>query len=330
MGTAEQRAAAEEFPPAVQAEFAAHTKCYREDPEAAHLWDPAVIGVPGGPVQCLLLHHIGRKSGQRRQAILQYYLHDDAVAIVASKGGMAHHPLWYLNLIERPDCEVQIGSFRSAARARVVNGAERAQWWARITREQPMQRDYEARTRREIPVVVLDMAPLPAHISRRGDGIIDAPTLTAITHNYAIYARACDEKRYDLLERVFAPDATLAYHVAGHDFSCRGDAAAASFSSFLERCYWTHHLIAQPMVEAAGTRLHATARVTATHVQRRHDGSTNRWLVRGSYHDTFEYRGNAWLIVHRAVYCLDADGDFEAEGVERFPTLAWVSPEALD
>ncbi len=154
-------------------------------------------------------------------------------------------------------------------------------------------------------------------------------TLNAITHNYAVYARLCDEKRYDLVAQVFTPQAELAYHVAGHDFSCTGAEAADSFAAFLERCFWTHHLIAHPMVEMDGTRARATARVTATHLQRRLDGSTNRWLVRGSYHDTFEQRGAAWLIVRRDCYCLDADGDFESDGVERFPGVAWAGRDIL-
>ncbi len=154
-------------------------------------------------------------------------------------------------------------------------------------------------------------------------------TLHEIAHNYAIYARACDEKRYDLVPRVFAPDAVLAYHVAGHDFSCRGDEAAQQFSAFLERCYWTHHLIAHPMIEEVGTQIRATARVTATHLQRRTDGSINRWLVRGSYHDTFARRGDVWLIVRRDCYCLDAEGDFEAEGVMLYPDVVWAEREML-
>ena len=158
---------------------------------------------------------------------------------------------------------------------------------------------------------------------------MDNHTVLAITHNYAIYARVCDEKRYDLLPHVFAPDAVLSYYVVGQDFSCRGDEAAQNFSAFLERCYWTHHLIAHPMVEVAGARLRATARVTATHLQRRTDGSSNRWLVRGSYHDTFEQRGGEWLIVRRDCHCLDADGEFEAEGVQHYPDVAWAGRDVL-
>lgn len=59
-------------------------------------------------------------------------------------------------------------------------------------------------------------------------------------------ARACDEKRYDLLTQVFAPKATLDYRVAGHDVACRD---SESFQPFPRLCYWTGHLIAHPTVE---------------------------------------------------------------------------------
>ncbi len=151
----------DDLPEAVRNEIAAHHELYRRDPARAHLWDPIVIGVAGGPVACLLLHHVGRKSGCKLDSILQYYRHDDEIAIVASKGGVVNNPAWYLNLVAEPRCEVQIGKFRSTAIARTVVGDERTQWWARITREQPVQLEYEARTRRQIPVIVLEMSSVP-------------------------------------------------------------------------------------------------------------------------------------------------------------------------
>lgn len=150
-----------DFPPHVLAAFAAHHALYHSDPVAAHLWDPAVIGVPGGPVPCLLLFHRGRRSRAVLETILQYYRRDGELAIVASKGGMPAHPAWYLNLLAEPRCEVQIAEERLAVRARTVTGAARAPWWEFITREQPQQRLYEARTTREIPVVVLELAEAP-------------------------------------------------------------------------------------------------------------------------------------------------------------------------
>lgn len=150
-----------ELPEGVRVAIAEHHAQYLSDPDGAHYWDPAVIGVPGGPVPCLLLFHTGRKSGRRLNSILQYYRMDGEVAIVASKGGVATHPSWYLNLLARPACEVWIGSFRSPATARTVSGTERARWWQHITAEQPVQLEYQARTSREIPVLVLALAASP-------------------------------------------------------------------------------------------------------------------------------------------------------------------------
>ncbi len=159
MSTQQQPTVAGEsdLPDAVRREIAAHHALYAHDPEAAHLWDPIVIGVPGGAVPCLLLHHLGRKSGQRLNSILQYYRRGDDIVIVASKGGLPQHPLWYLNLLAEPACDVQIGAFRSPAVARTLSGAVRASWWQRVTAEQPIQVEYQQRTTREIPLIMLDM-----------------------------------------------------------------------------------------------------------------------------------------------------------------------------
>lgn len=151
----------EDLPAAVRREIAAHHALYARDPEAAHLWDPVVIGVPGGAVPCLLLHHLGRKSGQRLNSILQYYRHGDDIVIVASKGGLPQHPVWYLNLLAEPACEVQIGAFRTPAVARTLHGDERARWWQRVSAEQPIQLQYQQRTTREIPLIMLDMPAAP-------------------------------------------------------------------------------------------------------------------------------------------------------------------------
>jgi deazaflavin-dependent oxidoreductase (nitroreductase family) len=147
------------LPDQVARELAAHLEAYNKDPVAAHYWDPICIGVPGGPVACLLLTHTGRKSGKSLQNALQYYRRGKEVAVVGSRGGTVEHPHWYLNLVAHPECAVQIANERFRARARTVTGPERAPWWAFIVTEQPMQREYETRTSREIPVVVLDPIP---------------------------------------------------------------------------------------------------------------------------------------------------------------------------
>ena len=158
-----------ELPEEVRREIAKHHEQYRTDPEKAHWWDPGVIGVPGGPVSCLLLFHRGRRSGKRRNSVLQYYERDGEIAVVGSKGGLPAHPIWYQNLVTEPHCEVWIGSHRSSARARVVSGEERDRWWRRITEEQPIQLEYQARTSRQIPVVLLELdSPAPGADETKG------------------------------------------------------------------------------------------------------------------------------------------------------------------
>lgn len=157
----------------------------------------------------------------------------------------------------------------------------------------------------------------------------DTDTLAAVTHVYAIYARAIDEKRYDLLERVFTPGAALAYTVGPHAFECTGAEASKYFGQFLELCYWTNHLIGPPMVTVEADAVHATARVTATHLQRRHEGTLSRWILRGSYHDRLARHDGAWLIERRLCLCPDSEGEFLGDGVERFPEVAWAAPADL-
>ena len=144
------------LPDGVQAELDAHRDRYLTDPAAAHMWDPIVIGVPGGPVKCLLLTYKGRKSGRTLHTSLQYYTLGDKIAIVGSRGGTVEHPVWYLNLLAEPRCHIQVGAEGRDAVARTATGAERAEWWTMITAEQPVQLEYQERTTREIPVVVLD------------------------------------------------------------------------------------------------------------------------------------------------------------------------------
>ncbi len=158
-----------ELPEEVRREIAAHHEQYRQDPEAAHWWDPGVIGVPGGPVPCLLLFHRGRKSGRSRNSVLQYYERDGQYAVVASKGGLPNHPVWYLNLLAQPRCEVWIGAHRSEATARTATGEERARWWSHVTAEQPVQLEYQTRTEREIPVVIVELDTPPKREGSHGN-----------------------------------------------------------------------------------------------------------------------------------------------------------------
>jgi deazaflavin-dependent oxidoreductase (nitroreductase family) len=104
----------------------------------------------------LLLTTTGARTGQRRTAPLLYLADGERLVLVASKGGMSQHPLWYRNLVANPDCEVEIGPSRRAVRARTAGAAEKAELWPRLV---AMYRDYDAyqeRTSREIPVVILE------------------------------------------------------------------------------------------------------------------------------------------------------------------------------
>jgi deazaflavin-dependent oxidoreductase (nitroreductase family) len=109
---------------------------------------------PGGaPV--LLLTTIGRKSGQPQTAPLLYLMDGDNYIVVASKGGMAHHPLWFKNLEANPRVEVEVGNRKLPATARRASDDEKAVLWPRLVKMYSSYADYQARTSRDIPVVIL-------------------------------------------------------------------------------------------------------------------------------------------------------------------------------
>ena len=107
----------------------------------------------GAPV--LLLTTTGARSGQARTTPLIYLEDGDDVVLVASKGGMSHHPAWYHNLVAHPDCEVQIGSTQRPMRARRASDEEKQKLWPRLVAIYRDYDDYQARTARDIPVMVL-------------------------------------------------------------------------------------------------------------------------------------------------------------------------------
>lgn len=135
----------------------AHVDLYRSDPEKAHLWDSTAVGGPG-PLPTLLLTTTGRKSGEPRALPLIYGSAGNGYVVIASKGGMPNHPLWYENLVAQPECEVQVASKKLRARARVAEGAERERLWQQMVALYPPYTTYQQNTQRTIPVVVLDPA----------------------------------------------------------------------------------------------------------------------------------------------------------------------------
>ena len=135
--------------------IAEHIELYKTDPEKAHMWDSGALGGPG-ILPTLLLTTTGRKSGEARSLPLIYGEHEGSYVIIASKGGMPTHPVWYLNLEAKPECDLQVGAKSVSARARVVSGDEREEIWKKMAEIYPPYLDYAKATDRLIPVVVLD------------------------------------------------------------------------------------------------------------------------------------------------------------------------------
>ena len=135
--------------------IAEHIELYKTDPEKAHMWDAKSAG-GSGTLPTLLLTMIGRKSGERRSLPLIYGTVGDSYIIIASKGGMPNHPIWYLNLEAKPECDLMVGAKEVRARARVATGEERERIWLQMAEIYPPYLDYQKATEREIPVVVLD------------------------------------------------------------------------------------------------------------------------------------------------------------------------------
>src|SRR5262245_51017857 len=143
-------------PPACVAE---HLRMYRESGGAeGHLFDATIAGVPG-LVPCLLLTTIGRHSGEKRTSPLFYGKAGDAYVLIGSKGGAETHPGGYLNLRANLTAEVQVGREHFTVRARVARGKEREQRFEQMAQMAPPYRDYQKKTKRELPVVVLEKQP---------------------------------------------------------------------------------------------------------------------------------------------------------------------------
>ncbi len=110
------------------------------------------LGMPA-----LMLTTTGRKSGKKRQTMLTSPVHDDnRVVIVASWGGDDRHPTWYLNLRQNPDVEVTMGGKRAQMSARIAKDEEREELWREITTNFKNYAGYQTKTKRVIPLVILE------------------------------------------------------------------------------------------------------------------------------------------------------------------------------
>jgi deazaflavin-dependent oxidoreductase (nitroreductase family) len=98
----------------------------------------------------------GRTSGALRKTPVMRVEHDGRYAMVASQGGAPSHPSWYHYLIAHPLVELQDGATRRDYHARVLSGEERELWWERAVAAYPPYADYQRRTERIIPVLLLE------------------------------------------------------------------------------------------------------------------------------------------------------------------------------
>ena len=107
----------------------------------------------GTPV--LLLTTTGRRTGRPRTWPLTYLSEGENLIVIASNGGQPNHPAWYLNLWAKPRVSVQLGQRNYKMIAQIPEGDERARLWSRVVEEYPAYAEYQRKTDRQIPVVVL-------------------------------------------------------------------------------------------------------------------------------------------------------------------------------
>lgn len=117
--------------------------------EEGHTWE----GVP-----TLLLTTKGHRSGEPRTTPLIYGRDGDRYLIVASRGGAPTHPSWYENLVAEPQVEIQVMADRFSAKARTATAAEKPALWKKMTAIWPAYDEYQTKTPREIPVVIIEKA----------------------------------------------------------------------------------------------------------------------------------------------------------------------------
>lgn len=127
-----------------------HVNRYIEtDGEEGHDWNGTTV---------LILTTTGRRSGDPSSTPLIYGKSGDNHLVVASKGGYDEHPYWFQNIEENPEVEVQVKGDRFTARARAATPEEKPEMWKTMTGKWPDYDEYQKKTDREIPVVVLERA----------------------------------------------------------------------------------------------------------------------------------------------------------------------------
>jgi len=112
-------------------------------------------GKVNGSNSLLLLRTTGARSGKPRVNPLAYTTDGERLVIIASKGGTPTNPDWYHNIVAHPDVTVEVGTETFEARATVVEGPERDALYAKQAAMMPNFAEYQAKTTRKIPVIVL-------------------------------------------------------------------------------------------------------------------------------------------------------------------------------
>jgi deazaflavin-dependent oxidoreductase (nitroreductase family) len=138
-----------------------------EPSPVAHVREQVALYESSGGTEGTTMHGLpvviltsrGARSGKLRKTPLMRVEHEGRYAVVASQGGAPKHPTWYFNLTADPHVELQDGPTKQEMVAREVTGEERAQWWERAVAAFPRYADYQVRTDRQIPVLVLEPQP---------------------------------------------------------------------------------------------------------------------------------------------------------------------------
>lgn len=145
-----------------------------------------------------------------------------------------------------------------------------------------------------------------------------------------LYGKALDEKKYHLLNAVFTPDAQLVYLLGEQLIKLSMKESDNLFRKFLTKCYWTSHLISNPVIEIKGETAESTSHVTATHIQVKKDGSKNIWIVSGAYEDELVRGSEGWRIYKRIANAPYEEGNFLMEDVREFTTYQYVDESGKD
>ncbi|MEO8571892.1 MAG: nitroreductase family deazaflavin-dependent oxidoreductase [Chloroflexota bacterium] len=112
---------------------------------------PTIRGMP-----IIVLTSVGAKTGKLRKTALMRVEHEGTYAVVASQGGAPKHPVWYYNLKAHPHVELQDGPTKRDYTAHETTGDEKALWWVRAVEAFPDYANYQRRTKRVIPLFVLE------------------------------------------------------------------------------------------------------------------------------------------------------------------------------